>query len=334
MMSARIALRLSLALAGILTLPLLATAQDGPLDVPKITRQPDGTVTISTGSKGAVIRYTLDGSDPVQRSGPYLAPIALAHGGVIKARTFSEDRKQQSDAAEAKFEAIPGAKSLPSTLVTCTQDRDWPVYDWAKRHAAVSEHVQKQQPKLVFIGDSITQMFGGPPHDRGQPGKDVWDKYYGKRNVANLGFGYDYLENTLWRLQHGELTGAKAQAVVIHIGTNNLGKNTPDEIAIGVRAICDEVHKQQPQAKILLMAILPRGAKPDATRTKLNDVNQLLTKFDGQNGITFLDAGAKFVQPDGSIPRELMGDYLHPSAKGYEIWAEAIEPTLKQWLGE
>lgn len=310
-----------------------AAAQDEALETPKITRDAHGTVTI-TAAKGSVIRYTIDGSDPVARSGPYLAPIALAQGGVVKARSFSEDRARKSDLAEAKFEALPGVKIMPTTLVTCTQDRDWPVYDWAKRHAAVSDLVRERQAKLVFIGDSITQMFGGPPHDRGQPGKDVWEKFYGHRNAANLGFGYDYLENTLWRLQHGELTGAKATAVVIHIGTNNMGKNTPEEIALGVKAICDEVHKQQPQAKILLLAILPRGAKPDATREKLNATNQLLAKFDGQHGVTFLDVGPRFLQPDGSLPRELMGDYLHPTAKGYEIWAEAMEPTLKRLLEE
>ena len=326
--------RFSIALTSLLCLCVLAVAQDNPLDVPQIRRNVDGTVTISTATQGGVIRYTLDGSDPVQRSGPYLASIALAHGGTVKARTFSEDRKQQSTLIEVKFDPLPGNNPLPATLVPCTQDRDWPVYDWAKRHAAVSELVRERQPKLIFIGDSITQMFGGAPHDRGQPGKDVWDKYYGTRNAANLGFGYDYLENTLWRMQHGELAGAKARVVVIHIGTNNIGKNTPEEIATGVRAICDTVHMEQPKAKILLMAILPRGAKPDATRAKLDKVNQLLAKLGEEKDITFLDSGAKFLQADGSLPRELMGDFLHPTAKGYEIWAEAMEPTLKRLLGE
>lgn len=83
-------------------------------------------------------------------------------------------------------------------------------------------------------------MFGGEPHDRGQPGKNVWEKFYGRRNAVNLGFGYDYVENTLWRLQHGELAGAKAKVVVVHIGTNSTGKNSAEEIAAGIRAVCDE----------------------------------------------------------------------------------------------
>lgn len=305
-----------------------------PMAAPVLQRDDRGVVTITCATPGAMIRYSLDGSDPGQRSGPYLAPIALAHGGTLKARAFSEDRKQKSELAGAIFEPLPGVARPPTTLVPCTQDRDWPTYDWARRHAAVTALTRERKAELVFVGDSITQMFGGEPHDRGQPGKNVWEKFYGRRNAANLGFGYDYVENTLWRLQHGELDGAKAKVVVVLIGTNNTGKNSAEEIAAGVRAICDEIQKRQPSAKILLLAILPRSPQPDAARAKLGEVNKLIAKFDGQNGITFLDVGAKFVAEDGSISRELMGDFLHPTEKGYTLWAEAMEPVLSRLLGE
>lgn len=301
---------------------------------PVLQRDDQGTVTLTCATPGAVIRYSIDGSDPGPKGGPYLAPVALAHGGVVKARAFSADRKLKSELAEAKFEPLPGVARPPTTLVPCTQDRDWPTYDWAKRHAAVTALTRERRAELVFVGDSITQMFGGQPHDRGQPSKNVWEKFYDPRNTANLGFGYDYVENTLWRLQHGELDGAKAKVVVVHIGTNNTGKNSAEEIAASIRAICEEIQKRQPSAKILLLAILPRSPKPDASRAKLGEVNKLIAKFDGQNGITFLDAGAKFVAEDGSISRELMGDFLHPTEKGYTLWAEAMEPVLRRLLGE
>ena len=306
------------------------------LAVPVGKRDAAGTVTLTAATPGAVIRYSIDGSDPGPKGGPYLAPIVIPAGGTVKARAYSEDRKVKSELFEAKFDALPGVKPQPSTLLPCTQDRDWPTYDWAKRHAAVTKIAADRNASLVFIGDSITQMFGGEPHDRGQPGKDVWEKFYGKRNVANLGFGYDYLENTLWRLRHGELDGAKAKVVVMHIGTNTAGKNSPEEIAAGVRALLEEIRKRQPQAHIILMAIFPRGSKPDAMRAKLDVTNKLIAQlaFDARGNITFLDIGAKFIQPDGTIAREVMGDYLHPSAKGYEIWAEAIEPLLVKLLGE
>ena len=310
-------------------------AQESPkLAVPEAKRDVAGTVTLTCATPGVVIRYSIDGSDPGPKGGPYLAPIVLPNGGTVKARAYSEDRKVKSELAEAKFNALPGAKPLLSTLVPCTQDRDWPVYDWAKRHAAVTKIATERKASLVFIGDSITQMFGGEPHDRGQPGKDVWEKYYGQRNAVNLGFGYDFIENTLWRLQHGELDGAAAKVVVVHIGTNNAGKNTPEEIATGVRALLDEIQQRQPQSHVILMAIFPRGAKPDAMRTKLDTTNKLLAQFAAPGRVTFLDIGTKFLQPDGTITREVMGDYLHPTAKGYEIWAEAMEPVLSKLLGE
>lgn len=306
-----------------------------PLAAPTLQRDSAGVLTIANPTPGTVIRYSINAPDPGPNGAPYLAPILLTHGGRVKARAFSEDRKTKSELAEAIYAAVaPDLPRPPSTLVPCTQDRDWPIYDWAKRHAAVSEIVRTRKPALVFIGDSITQMFGGEPHDRGQPGKEVWEKFYGTRNAANLGFGYDFVENTLWRLQHGELKGAVPKVAVVLIGTNNVGNNTPREIVLGIRAILSEIRTLTPQTKILLLAILPRGPKPDATREKLAQINAQLAKLDGTNNITFLDTGPMLLQPDGGIAKETMGDFLHPTAQGYTIWAEAMEPTLRKLLGE
>ncbi len=324
----------ALACPGLFAAPPPTSEVVSTLAMPSVERDARCIVTVACATAGAVIRYSLDGVDPNPKSGPYLGPFALPAGGTVKARAFSEDRKQMSELIEKKFDALPGVVAMPSTLVPCTQDRDWPIYDWARRHAAVTEIARERNASLVFIGDSITQMFGGEPPDRSQPGKEVWERYYSRRSVVNLGFGYDFVENTLWRLQHGELDGAAAKAVVVHIGTNNVSRNTPAEIAAGVRAICAEVHQRQPAAKIVLMAIFPRGPKPDATREKLAAINQLIATLDGKDDVTFVDIGAKFLEPDGSISRETMADFLHPTAKGYEIWAREIEPLLAKLLGE
>ncbi len=322
----------SMKLPCLLHLLLVATVSAENLAAPTFTHR-DGQVVI-TAAPGTHARYTIDGADPGAKSGPYLAPIALPHGGTVKAITVTEDRKSLSAVAELKVEPAAQGPKPPTSVVPCTQDRDWPVYDWAKRHAAVCALVTERKPRVVYIGDSITQMFGGEPHDRGQPGQPVWAKHFAPRNTANLGFGYDYTENTLWRLQHGELDGADVKLAIVCIGTNNAGKNTPDEIVAGIKAILAEIRRAQPKAKILLLGILPRSAKPDAARAKIAAVNTTLAQLDGTDAITFLDVSGKFVQPDGSIPRELMGDFLHPTTKGYEILAEAIEPTVARLLGE
>ena len=311
------------------------TALDPALATPVLTNS-NGIITVSCATADALLLYTLDGSDPVIRSGAYLAPIALPYGGVVKARAFSADRKRKSAPAELTVASLkPGEPAPPSSLVPVTQGREWPGYEWAKRHAGVCANVRARKPQIVFIGDSITHFFGGEPRDRGGSGQAVWQKYYDSRNAANLGYGWDRTENVLWRLGPGEeLAGAEPKVAVIMIGTNNLGLNPPADIAAGVTAICALIHQRLPKTRILLLGIFPRGEKPDANRQRIGEINQILAKLDGHDQVTFLDFGAKFLSPDGTISRTIMPDFLHPNAEGYQIWADAMEPTLVKLLAE
>ncbi len=298
---------------------------------PAIQRDASGIVTL----QGANILYTLDGADPVAKSNPYLAPIDLACGGVLKARAFSADRKTMSDVAQATFEPLAGHKPLPSTVVPVTQDRSWPQYDWAKRHALTSTAVQRAKPQILFIGDSITHFFGGEQFDSyALRGKNTWDEFYAPRNAGNLGFGWDKTENVLWRLQHGAIDGIAPKLVVMMIGTNNSGNCSAPDIAGGITAIVAELNRRLPQSKILLLGIFPRGEKPNAQRDKLAEVNQIIAKLDGTRSVTFLDIGAKFLTAEGIITKDVMPDFLHPNEKGYRIWAEAIEPTVQKLFGK
>jgi lysophospholipase L1-like esterase len=116
------------------------------------------------------------------------------------------------------------------------------------------------------------------------------------------------------------------------IGTNNVPLNTPDEIAAGVSAICDEIHQRSPASRILLLGIFPRGEKPDANRAAIEAVNRRIATFEGRAGVTYLDIGDRFLVADRSISKDIMYDFLHPTAKGYGIWVAAMEPTLTRLL--
>ena len=139
--------------------------------------------------------------------------------------------------------------------------------------------MKSRQPEIVMLGDSITHFWGGDPSATGIGGPrnapEVWDRAFAGRSVVNLGYGWDRTENVLWRLRHGEFEGVSPKVVVVMIGTNNITLNTPDEIAAGVTAICDEIHQRSPASRILLLGIFPRGATPDANRAKVGTVNQL-----------------------------------------------------------
>lgn len=305
-------------------------ANDAP-PRPVIFRHPKGSVTL----EGENVLYTLDGTDPVAKSNPYLAPIALACGGTLKARSFSTDRKRMSEVTMTVFEPLPGHQPLPSTVVPVTQDRSWPQYDWQKRHELTSASVKRAKPQILFIGDSITHFFGGEQFDSyALRGQQTWGEFYSPRNAGNLGFGWDKTENVLWRLQHGAVDGISPRLIVLMIGTNNTGNCSAPDIASGIEAIVLELEKRLPKSKILLLGIFPRGERPNPQREKINEVNKLISKLDGSHNVTFLDIGGSFLAADGLITKDIMPDFLHPNEKGYRIWAEAIEPKVKELMRE
>lgn len=209
---------------------------------------------------------------------------------------------------------------------------------WKQRRDAITANAKKGDVALVFMGDSITQGWEGA-------GKDVWAKTYGPRKSLNCGIGGDQTQHLLYRIQNGNVEGldkpiregaATPKLVVMMIGTNNSNKDdfTPAQIAEGVKACLDATRAKLPDAHVLLLGIFPRGEHNNPQRDKLAATNAILKTYADETHITYLDIGDKFLQPDGSISKEIMPDFLHLSPKGYQIWADAIEPQVKKYLGE
>jgi lysophospholipase L1-like esterase len=180
---------------------------------------------------------------------------------------------------------------------------------------------------IVFIGDSITQGWEGG-------GKNVWQKYYGKRKCLNFGVSGDRTQHVLWRFEHGQLDGIKPKAAVLMIGTNNSNKddNSEAEILQGVQLIVKQIRERLPQTRVLVVGIFPRGRTFSTQRGKIVQINQALARLADGKMIHYIDFGSQLIEADGSISKEVMPDYLHLSERGYEIWAQAIAPTLKKLL--
>ncbi|MCX5771016.1 MAG: platelet-activating factor acetylhydrolase IB subunit [Candidatus Hydrogenedentes bacterium] len=198
---------------------------------------------------------------------------------------------------------------------------------WLDRQASFNERVKQGDVDMIFIGDSITQGWEGG-------GKATWDKFYGKRNAVNLGISGDRTQHVLYRLDNGNIDGISPKLAVIMIGTNNASEYTPDQIAGGIKTIVQKLRAKLPDMEILLLGVFPREEKPGELRAKLVEVNKQIAKLDDGKKVFFLDIGDKFTQPDGSISVDIMPDFLHLTEKGYDIWANSIEPKVKQLLGE
>jgi lysophospholipase L1-like esterase len=200
--------------------------------------------------------------------------------------------------------------------------------NWVSRHEGFLAEAKQGGFDLVFLGDSITDGWR-------TKGTNVWAKSYAPRRALNLGIGGDRTEHVLWRIANGELDNVKPKALVLMIGTNNTGKqkdgsprNTTPEIIQGVAAVVKAVQAKLPKTKILLLAIFPRGEKDAPQRAQIAEINTAIARLDDGKKVIYLDIGQKFLEPDGTLPREIMPDLLHPNEKGYQIWADAIEPTL------
>lgn len=218
------------------------------------------------------------------------------------------------------------------TTTPVTQNRDSGTYNWQKRHAEILERNKEIKPDVVIIGDSIVHYWGGEPQAPLTRGAPAWSNCFDGISVENLGFGWDRVENVLWRIEHGELDGIDPKVIVIKIGTNNLRLNSPEDIAAGIEAVCAAAHEKQPGAKILLLGILTRRDEtPGDSAT--DRVNKLLAAHvSGVAYVTFRDVGPAFRNADGTPNAALFGDKVHPNAAGYEILGQKIRPEVQALL--
>jgi arylsulfatase A-like enzyme/lysophospholipase L1-like esterase len=212
-----------------------------------------------------------------------------------------------------------------STTQPSIQHRDASVYNWLDRHQQVLNLIKASKPKIVFLGNSIIHYWGGVPEASIKRGSDSWDKYFKPKDAINLGFGWDRIENVLWRIYHGELDGYQASTIVLLIGTNNLSVNTDEEIITGLSLLLDQVKSRQPKAKVLLMGLLPRKN----FEARIAGLNEVILKLAKLQKVDYLSADQLFLHSNGKINEALFSkDGVHPNAEGYNLLAPLIGSRL------
>jgi lysophospholipase L1-like esterase len=230
-----------------------------------------------------------------------------------------------------KFEPLltlhPARLNVAATY-TQTQQRRGP------RHEGFVETAKAGNIDLLLDGDSITDFWL-----QNDANKAMYEKYFGGIKTANFAISGDTTQGVLWGLKNGEGQGFQPKAVMLMIGTNNTGGNdnagtlTAAEIAEGVGADVLELRNDFPNAKILLLAIFPRGVPGDPVRDKIAEINRIISKLDDQRHVFYLDIGAKFLDDQGYfLPESFRPDNLHPLAKGYDIWGAAVKDKLAELM--
>jgi lysophospholipase L1-like esterase len=202
-----------------------------------------------------------------------------------------------------------------------------------KQHKQYLERAKKGDIDVLLMGDSI--MTGWQT-----VGKDSYQKYWAPLKVANFGISGDTTQGVLGRIEDGELDGYDPKMMLLLIGTNNVRfvsiekTMTSEQIAEAIGLIVKKFRDKHPRAKVLLMGIFPRGEIDNPRREPIKEVNRLISKLDDGKFVKFMDIGDKFTDKDGKIFPKYMNDsqILHPTAEGYQVWIEAIWPTVQEWL--
>lgn len=205
-----------------------------------------------------------------------------------------------------------------STCIPCKQQRD--PYDWQARHEQILKLNRTDSPEAVIIGNSIVHYWAGEPLAHQQRGKHAWSRLFKGTKMHNLGFGWDKIENVLWRIYHGELDGYEAKNIFMLIGTNNLQFNTDHEIIEGIVFTAKAIRERQPSAKLHVIGILPRKGQEQRIAHINTELQQELVK----SNAVYIDLTPFLTKRDGRIDESLFGDGLHPNEKGYKKIAEAL----------
>ena len=200
-----------------------------------------------------------------------------------------------------------------------------------ERHADFLKIVKQGDIDCLLMGDSITDWWR-------RAGLAVYEENFGSLKCANFGIAADRTQGVLWRFENGELDGYTPRVTMLMIGTNNLRfrgpPNTPEEISMAIAAIVTRFRAKFPEAKVLLLGIFPRGAEAtDPLREPIRQINNIIATLDDGEYVRYMDIGDQFLEPDGSISVEVMADALHPTERGYQIWADAVMPTFRELLG-
>lgn len=260
---------------------------------------------------------------PAEVAIPRPTPVELEQVNAALKRFIENDRSSVQPLLK-KFEPLMLLQkprlNVAATFTQTTQRM-------GPRHEGFVARAKEGNIDLLLHGDSITDWW------QQEANLPTFNKYFGNIRTANFAVAGDTTQGVLWGLRNGEGQGFQPKAVMLMIGTNNTGQYTGPEIAEGVGAVVMELRRNFPSARILLLAIFPRGLPGDPVRDKIAEVNQIISRLDDRKNVFYMDIGQKFLDDKGVfLPDSFRPDNLHPQAKGYDIWGEAVSAKLAELM--
>jgi lysophospholipase L1-like esterase len=201
-------------------------------------------------------------------------------------------------------------------------------------HQQLLEKRTKGKIDVYFEGNSIVRRWGATDYPDFLAN---WNSNFFGWNAGDFGWGADRIEHMLWRLENGELDGVNPKVIVLLAGTNNVGTRPGDDAKVaditrGIKALIDVFQKKAPNATIILNGIFPRNDNV-AVVPEINKINENIARFADGKKIRYVNINDKLADKNGVLFDGMTVDKLHPTVKGYQIWADALKPILTELLG-
>lgn len=262
-----------------------------------------------------------------QSAEPAVSPAVVSPAAITTAEAKPPaPLRIESPPEEAPPDELPSEPERPDRASPRRVDQPWmSLAEWRRLHERQLRAPHRKEASLVVLGDSIVEGWADSAAFRSR---------FRALTPLNLGVGGDHTQHLLWRIDQGILDGLAPRAAIVLIGVNNLGAEfSPDDTRRGIVAVVERVRQKLPETPVLLLSVLPAGAAAsDGLRAKIVATNSQLSSIELPANVRLANVGGIFLERDGSIPKALMGDFLHPTALGQERLSAAVRPLVDELL--
>jgi lysophospholipase L1-like esterase/dienelactone hydrolase len=191
---------------------------------------------------------------------------------------------------------------------------------WQEKRAEWDRNRERDRGAVVFLGDSITQGWGSLATD------------FPKLRAANRGISGDTSRGVGYRLK-GDVLDLQPKAVVLLIGTNDLGLGAePEVVAKNVTQIIRALRAAGgPQPPVIVCKVMPSDASKQRPADKIRRLNELVDTAIAEAKdpqVIRVDTFSIFADENGNARKEEFPDLLHPNPIGYGKWRAALEPVF------
>jgi lysophospholipase L1-like esterase len=215
-----------------------------------------------------------------------------------------------------------------------TRLKDWPALARYRDANSKVAPPAKGENRVVFMGDSITDIWQNPKYGGFFPGKPYLDRGISGQTTPQM----------LIRFRP-DVIALRPRAVVILAGTNdiagNTGPTTLEAIEENLTSMAELARANQ--IRVVLASLLPvsdyekRDGKPIIQTTRrppeqIRALNDWMKSYAAAHGGTYLDYYSAMVDDKGFLKDELSEDGLHPNAKGYAVMAPLAEQAIASAL--